>query len=251
VVAPRIIYPKSSDPRWIQIACLAIFLALYVSFAPTFHRGPGQIAASFAGCLGLDLILLFLRRIPLVPLSGLMTALWTLILIDSTTLWVYVLAGGLAALSKHFIRVEGQHLFVPNNFGTVAALLLFPGQAALTADPWTGPTAGLLAAASIGLVAARKDAYKPQRPDRLRLRDRTLRRAPAPSRSGFPAVPRPLSSHVLPSGVSAALRPWVRRPLMAPGIRSRASRARVFSRPLHEREALGRNAPPCGYGVAG
>ena len=154
--APRIIYPRRDDPRWIQIACLTAFFAFYASFAPTFHRGPGQFAASFAGCIGLDIVFLFLRRIPLVPLSGFMTALWTVILIDSTALWVYALAGGLAALSKHLIRVDKQHLCVPNNFGTVVTLLLFPGRAALTADPWEGSTAVLLAAASIGLVAARK-----------------------------------------------------------------------------------------------
>lgn len=152
----RLIYPRLSDPRWVQFACLAAFLAVYAWLAPGFRREPAQVLASFVSCLGLDVLLLvFYRRLPLVPFSGFLCSVWTVVLIESPAPWVYAAAGALATAAKHFLRVDGKHLFVPNNFGAVAALLLAPGAAGLISAPWHGPSPALLAAAALGLIAAR------------------------------------------------------------------------------------------------
>src|SRR5437588_12065977 len=123
-----VIYPTAQDPRWF----ILFFLGCYVAYAlnsPGFSRTSGQYAASFFTCVGLDVLLCFLTKgVLLVPLSGLITSMGVLLLCDSPYVWPYALIAALAIVSKQFLKVQGRHIFNPNNLGIVVAMLFFSGQ---------------------------------------------------------------------------------------------------------------------------
>lgn len=122
---PNIYYPTLADPRFISVVLL-LGLDLYALATPSFGRRSSQWAVSVFSWVVLDsLLLIFYRRLLLVPLSGFVPALAAFVLVDSPHHWPYAAVGAAAVLSKHFIRIDGRHIFNPLNFGLVAALLFF------------------------------------------------------------------------------------------------------------------------------
>lgn len=64
------------------------------------------------------------KRLNLLPLSGLITALGLSFLVFSSYVWPFIVIGLVASLAKNLIRLRGQHIFNPNNFGVVFGLTL-------------------------------------------------------------------------------------------------------------------------------
>jgi len=57
--------------------------------------------------------------------SAFSTAIGVVVLVYSTSLWIYFLIITLGLLQKHFLNIEQKHLFNPSNFALMMALLLF------------------------------------------------------------------------------------------------------------------------------
>ena len=57
--------------------------------------------------------------------SALSTAIGIVVLMYSTSLWIYLLVISLALAQKHFLNFQNRHLFNPSNFALIMALLLF------------------------------------------------------------------------------------------------------------------------------
>jgi Na+-translocating ferredoxin:NAD+ oxidoreductase RnfD subunit len=144
-----LILPKWNDARWLLLLLLLCYAGYAIS-SPAFTRTPAQFAASLLTCLGLDIALLAWKRVPLLPLSGLISVFGVFLLTDSPTVWAYVLVGALTILSKHFITSGGRHIFNPNNFGVVLAILLFPSDITTEAGRWGGATAVSVFVATFG-----------------------------------------------------------------------------------------------------
>ncbi len=150
----KIIFPKLNDTRWI----FACYILLFVTFAlssPGFARTPYQAIAAFGTCILLDSALLFFyKRVFLFPLSGILSSSGIFLLGDSAYIWPYVLIASLAILSKHFLTINGRHIFNPNNFGLVVASLLFPDIVTITAGRWGGSPLVMIALAIMGSILA-------------------------------------------------------------------------------------------------
>lgn len=130
--------PSWRDARWLLLAFLLTYAVLALK-SQAFTRTPAQFLASVLSCVGLDVLLnIFYKRIRLVPLSGLISSFGTFLLTDSPELWPYYAVGTLSILSKHFITVDGRHVFNPNNFGVVVITLFFSETAMSEPGRWGG-----------------------------------------------------------------------------------------------------------------
>lgn len=124
-IPPVVHYPTPADPRFISVTLLS-GLALYALMTPAFGRHPLQLAASVLTWVVVDaLLLIFYQRVLLIPLSALVPSLAAFVLVDSPHIWPYAAVGAAAMLSKHFLRIDGRHVFNPLNFGLVISLLFF------------------------------------------------------------------------------------------------------------------------------
>jgi len=137
-----LVYPGLKDPRWFQIGFLASFV-VYALNSPAFSRHWTQWAAGAGACLGGELAFLAWRRLWLVPLSGLITSMGLLLLVDSPSVWPYAAVGALSILSKQVIRVDGRHLFNPLNFALIVGLLFMSTHVTVQAGRWGGSLAGM------------------------------------------------------------------------------------------------------------
>lgn len=135
-VLPRIVYPKLSDPRLVQIGMLGTFTLLgklILGFTVSWLQ---IVTAILAVCL-LDLALTYWRAgILLVPASGLISGLSLGLLLRSPHWWPFLVAGAFTALGKQGIQLGGRHVFNPSNFGLVVTLALPWAQARLTPGQW-------------------------------------------------------------------------------------------------------------------
>ncbi len=57
--------------------------------------------------------------------ASLSTAVGLIVLLYSTSLWIYFVLISLALLQKHFLNFNNKHLFNPSNFALIMSLLLF------------------------------------------------------------------------------------------------------------------------------
>ncbi|MBI3550793.1 MAG: RnfABCDGE type electron transport complex subunit D [Elusimicrobia bacterium] len=147
-------YPDKWDPRFFITAFL-VALDIYALMYPGFNRRPRQWAAGISACVLTDLILLlFYKRVLLVPFSGFISSLGLLLLCDSRYVWPYALVGFLSICSKHFIRVGGRHIFNPLNFGIVIAALYFGEWMVVDMGRWGNILPLLSIVMTLGVTAA-------------------------------------------------------------------------------------------------
>jgi enediyne biosynthesis protein E5 len=145
------IIPSGVDARWLQLCFLASYVA-YALTSPGFSRTPLQYAVGFLATLGVELAALRLKRLPLVPVSGLISTMGLLLLCDSPEVWPYAVVGIVGTLSKHLVRAEGRHVFNPLNFGIVVGLLFLSAHVTIQPGRWGGSQAGMAAIAALGVL---------------------------------------------------------------------------------------------------
>jgi enediyne biosynthesis protein E5 len=123
------------DPRLVMIGIMLVFTVLgqvWLGFKVT----PGQLLTAVVAACGWDVLL---HRAWygawIAPKSGLITALGVGLLLRSPGLYAFAFAAALAVTSKHFVKINGKHIFNPTNVGVVAALALMPGSH-IIADQW-------------------------------------------------------------------------------------------------------------------
>jgi len=156
---PDFLFPRATDVRW-HLLAFQISYVVYALVATSFSRTVPQYVAAFASCMLLDFALSWtVKGVRMFPLSGLITSMGTILILDSPLVWPYAFVGVVAMLSKHFLRVRGRHIFNPNNAGLVLAVLYFPGVATASGGGWGGyaPLAALMFAlgASVAYRAGR------------------------------------------------------------------------------------------------
>lgn len=133
------VVPSWRDPRLTLLVALSTWTILGQEVL-YFNRSLSQIFLALTACSVLDLILgIVTARKILVPLSGAITGLSLGILLESFDPKVFVVASVWAIVSKHLVKVKGQHIFNPSNFGVVAAILLSHGVATVApGSQWGG-----------------------------------------------------------------------------------------------------------------
>lgn len=118
--------PAWNDPRYVQLFILAAYAMVAVEL---FHMDRSHWIT--LGCLLLALAIdgfigvTFYRTIRF-PVSALVVAFASSLLIDARSGYVYFLAVGLSLSSKAIFTYKGRHYFNPANFGVVVVLLLLP-----------------------------------------------------------------------------------------------------------------------------
>ncbi len=146
-----VVYPRWTDPRYIQIGSLMLF-AFLGQMTYGFQITQSEIFLVVLLSAAIDTVLTLLIRKKLIfPASGLIAGLGMAMLLrvrpDAPFYAVYALAATLAILSKYLLTVKTdtgrKHVFNPSNFGLVCCLLLLPGTAYVTPDQWD-PSYGLL-----------------------------------------------------------------------------------------------------------
>lgn len=144
--------PSWRDPRWSILAYLALF-DVYALTAPFFNRTVSQYAASISTCLACDLLFSRLRTGKWnFPLSALITSFGILLLCDSPYVWPYTVIALVSILSKHALRVDGRHIFNPNNFGIVFGLMYMSGKMVVDGGRWGNTFAGMGVIAVLGMT---------------------------------------------------------------------------------------------------
>lgn len=138
--------PHRKDVRWSLLAFLLLYVG-YAMLAPSFPRTFIQFLASLLTCFFLDILWLRLKKVPIFPLSGIISSLGVFLLCDSPTIWAYVLVAALTIASKHLFTTNRQHIFNPNNFALVIAVLYFEESITIVSGNWGGNLllAGLIA----------------------------------------------------------------------------------------------------------
>lgn len=151
----KLIFPTRNDVRWKLIAAQLTFIT-YALATPAFGRTVPQFLAALVSCVVVDVVFLYRKKLPLFPLSGILHAAAITLLCVSSEIWPYAAIGAMSSLSKHLIRIEKRHIFVPNIFGIVLGLLFFPEHVTTSTGGWGGNLGIALLIFGLGLFIAAK-----------------------------------------------------------------------------------------------
>ena len=138
-----------SDPRWLQISFLSVFIIAGVWQQVVPWSEPILVLAAALTAQAL------LGRWKKAPrghlLSGVITGLGVSLLLRSDLAWLPPLVAAGALLSKFLIRIRGKHVFNPANGGIAIAMLVTP-HAWCSPSQWTESSVQLLWIAALGMV---------------------------------------------------------------------------------------------------
>jgi enediyne biosynthesis protein E5 len=126
VKIPEMVFPSRGDARFLQAAVL---IGYAVTAREIFHFERSHLVTLLCilWAVILDLLFGFFKFKKLVfPLSALIIALASSLLIYARSPYPYLAVVTLAISSKALITYKAKHLFNPANFGVVAMLLLAP-----------------------------------------------------------------------------------------------------------------------------
>jgi len=86
-----------------------------------------QIASILVGAVVLEHLFLYFnpKRSFYVSYPSLSTAIGVIVLLYSSSLWIYLFVIALGLVQKHFLTFKGEHLFNPSNFALIMTLLFF------------------------------------------------------------------------------------------------------------------------------
>jgi hypothetical protein len=129
-----------------------LFLLVVGSYVAHIYLGWRQIIAILFFSLVIEHSLLYLNsdRKFYFSYATLSTAVGVIVLMYATQLWIYLFAITLGLFQKHFITIQGKHLFNPSNFALVMVLLFFYQDAHMATGqlgdaPWLVAVISLLA----------------------------------------------------------------------------------------------------------
>ena len=145
-----ILLPKLRDPR-LHLAAVIFSLQILGQAAFQFRVSIAQILISLATCALLEVgIAAWRQHVLLWPASALITGNGVSFILrvpgtqhgDWWSLhgwWIYVGTAAVSLLSKHAIKVGGNHIFNPSNIGLVLCFLVLGRNRAEPLDFWWGP----------------------------------------------------------------------------------------------------------------
>jgi len=104
-----------------------LFLLIVGSFMAQIHLSWVDIVYILAFTLFIEHLFLYFnsQRTFYFSYSAISTAVGVIVLMYSTELWIYFVVIALALFQKHFLTINGKHLFNPSNFALMMALLFF------------------------------------------------------------------------------------------------------------------------------
>ena len=174
----RLTLPLPRDPRWLQIAFLAAFLAfgLLARDFPLWHAPLIFASGLFTQWACVRWLLPWLpspgtaSSPPLAPapqsegawasgsslfLSAAITCFGLTLLLRTDRAWIAIAAPAIAIAGKFLLRVRGRHVFNPANLGLCAVLLLSP-HAWVSPAQWGEEAAALLCFGALGLAVVHR-----------------------------------------------------------------------------------------------
>ncbi len=133
------VVPSLRDPRIMVLAANSTWIILGYKVL-YFNRSLDQLVIALLACTMLDMMITFaMSRKILLPLSGMLTGLSIGLLLASYDTRLFIVVSVWSIASKYLIKIKGNHVFNPSNFGIVAALLLTHGLASVApGSQWGG-----------------------------------------------------------------------------------------------------------------
>jgi enediyne biosynthesis protein E5 len=129
---------RKIDNRYLFLMFFIPVLGDHLVFG-THLRTVDELLVVIAACVGFDILFNLIRhRVWTFPLSGLVTACGTFMLVWSPFYWPYVVAGFLAPYSKQFITFRGRHVFNPTSFGVGTTIYFLKDYAVNGGSFWSG-----------------------------------------------------------------------------------------------------------------
>ena len=159
-----VLLPTLRDPR-LHLAAIIITLQVLGQVAFDFQLSIAQILISLAVAAILEFAIAFRsQRVLMWPASALLTGNGVAFVLrvpgtehgdwwSTNGWWIFAGTSAVALLSKYLIRVRGQHIFNPSNFGLVLCFLLLGAQRADPLALWWGPLSPALVIALVLIVA--------------------------------------------------------------------------------------------------
>jgi hypothetical protein len=158
-----VLLPTIRDPR-LHLAAIIVTLQVLGQVAFDFRLSIAQILVSLVVAGVLELVLTFWRqRVLMWPASALLTGNGVAFVLrvpgtehgdwwSMRGWWIFAGTSAVALLSKYVIRVRGQHVFNPSNFGLVLCFLLLGAERADPLALWWGPLSPALVLALVLIV---------------------------------------------------------------------------------------------------
>lgn len=146
--------PSIKDPRFLFVTLFSLFIYHFLT-TPVFGRSPEQLIVVIVSCLAFDGLFKILRNEKIFPLSAVVSSIGIFALVDTKYLIIYPLIAFFSMASKYFLRVNGRHIFNPNNFGILLISSFFvdfvnPGAGAR----WGGDLYWSVAIVILGMILA-------------------------------------------------------------------------------------------------
>src|SRR6187200_1682058 len=157
-----VLLPTIRDPR-LHLAAIIITLQVLGQVAFDFRLSIAQILVSLLTAGVLEFGLIFWRqRVLMWPASALLTGNGVAFVLrvpgtehgdwwSMKGWWIFAGTSAVALLSKYAVRVRGNHIFNPSNFGLVLCFLLLGAERADPLALWWGPLSPALVFA-LGLI---------------------------------------------------------------------------------------------------
>ena len=158
-----VLLPTIRDPR-LHLAAIIVTLQVLGQVAFGFQLSIAQILVSLVVAAVLEFGLTFWRqRVLMWPASALLTGNGVAFVLrvpgtehgdwwSMQGWWIFAGTSAIALLSKYVIRVRGQHVFNPSNFGLVLCFLLLGAERADPLALWWGPLSPALVLALVLIV---------------------------------------------------------------------------------------------------
>ncbi len=142
--------PKLSDPR-LHLAAMIISLQVIGQVGFHFRLSIAQILVSLLTCAVLEVaIAMRQQHVLLWPASAMLTGNGVAFVLrvpgtqhgdwwSMRGWWIFAGTAAFSLLSKHLIKLRGNHIFNPSNIGLVVCFLVLPVTKAEPLDFWWGP----------------------------------------------------------------------------------------------------------------
>jgi len=142
------------DPRYLVLLFLCSFAVAGQVFLGFFQKWDAIAAAVIAAVVMELAVNRIVNKQWIYPLSSVITGLGISLLLSSHQVWPYVVTSILAISIKYMIRLQGKHLFNPNNVAMVVMLFFLPQYAVSTPKQWTNSYEIMVFILILGIIAA-------------------------------------------------------------------------------------------------
>ncbi len=149
----QFVVPSLRDPRITVLAANTTWIVLGHEVL-YFNRSLDQLVIALLTCMMLDVMITFaMSRKIVLPLSGMLTGLSIGLLLASYDPRLFIVVSIWSIASKYLVKLKGNHIFNPSNFGIVVALLITHGLASVApGSQWGGDFRYAFVIFGIGLL---------------------------------------------------------------------------------------------------